>query len=190
MEDAEPMRVRHAGLGVLLLLLAAGPGADADMQPLRVADAVNLAQFAGKWYEVARLPNALQRKCAGDVVVHYTLRADSRVDVLNQCRDEDGRLTETRGLARKARDGKNNAVLEVRFSRAILPFRSSWADYWILGLGPDYTWAVVGDPRRERLWILSRAPKMSASSYEQALEIANGNGFDTSRLVQTAHTVR
>jgi apolipoprotein D and lipocalin family protein len=60
-----------------------------------------------------------------------------------------------------------------------------WGDYWILALGPDYTWAVVGTPSREFLWILSRTPAMSAASYAQALEVARGNGFDAGRLVRT-----
>ena len=83
------------------------------------------------------------------------------------------------------------AKLEVRFAPAILSFlRSAWGDYWIIGLGPDYTWAVVGTPNREYLWILSRTPEMSAASYERALEIAKGNGFDVTRVVKTTNSGR
>ncbi len=70
----------------------------------------------------------------------------------------------------------------MRFAPAILSFlRAVWGDYWIIGLGPDYTWAVVGTPSREHLWILSRTPAMSASSYDRAIEIARGNGFDVTK---------
>ena len=158
-------------------------------QPLRPVDAVDLARYAGRWYEIARLPNRFQTKCAGDVVVHYALRPDSRVDVVNQCRTGNGQVDQARGIARRAAGAKNDAVLQVRFAPAILSFLPGvWGDYWIIGLGPDYTWAVVGAPSREYLWILSRTSSLSDSAHAQALEIARGQGFDTSRLVRTAHT--
>ena len=105
--------------------------------------------------------------------------------MINQCREADRTLVEVRGIARKGKI-KKDAILQVRFAPAFFSFLpSAWGDYWIIGLGPDYTWAVVGAPRRRSLWVLSRAPVMSTSSYEQALEIAAGNGFDVSRVVRT-----
>jgi apolipoprotein D and lipocalin family protein len=160
-------------------------------QSLRVVQPFDLDRYAGKWYEVARLPNKFQIRCSGDVVAHYAVRPDARVDVVNQCRESDGRIAEARGIARKAGDGKNSAMLEVRFAPAFLSFLPSvWGDYWVIGLGSDYTWAVVGAPNREYLWILSRTPNISPSGYEQAVEIARGNGFDVSRLVRTSHRGR
>jgi apolipoprotein D and lipocalin family protein len=157
--------------------------------PLRVVDSVDLNRYAGKWFEIARLPNKFQKQCTGDVVVQYAVRPDARVDVINQCRTADGQVEQARGIARKAGDGKNSAVLQVRFAPAILSFLPMvWGDYWIIGLGPDYTWAVVGVPSREYLWILSRTPRLSVSAWEQALEIARGNGFDVSKIVKTSQT--
>ena len=155
---------------------------------LRVVDSLDLARYAGRWYETARLPNKFQDQCAGDVVVHYAVRTDGRIDVLNRCRTTAGKIDEARGIGRKAGDGKNNAMLKVRFAPAILSFLpSAWGDYWVIGLGPEYTWAVVGTPNREYLWLLSRTPEMSATSYERAVEIARGNGFDVSRIVKTTN---
>ena len=171
----------------LCLPLAAQPA----HAPLRVVDSVELTRYAGRWYEAARFPNRFQNQCAGDVVVHYALRNDGRIDLVNRCWTSAGKVDEARGLARKAGDGSSSAKLEVRFAPAILSFlRSVWGDYWIIGLGPEYTWAVVGTPNREYLWILSRAPEMSAASYERALEIAKGNGFDVTRLVRTTNSRR
>ena len=151
-----------AALCVPLALLAAQ-----QSQPLRVVDSVDLTRYTGRWYEAARLPNKFQNHCAGDVVVHYTQRDDGRIDVVNRCRTTAGKVDEARGVGRKAGDGKSNARLQVRFAPKILSFLSSvWGDYWIIGLGPDYTWAVVGTPNREYLWILSRTPQMSAASYD------------------------
>ena len=153
----------------------------------RVVDTVDLQRYVGTWYEVARFPNRFQDHCASDVVAEYSLRPDGRIDVVNRCRRADGSLDEARGVARRAGGGTgSNAKLEVRFAPAFLSFLPMvWGDYWILGLGPDYNWSVIGDPGRKYLWILSRTPALSEASCQQALEVARANGFDVSRLVPT-----
>ena len=169
-------------MAVLAGLMA--PGAAAG-QPLRVAEGIDLNRYAGRWYEIARLPNKSQIHCAGEVIVQYALREDGRIDVINQCRTSTGRVDQARGIARTGKSG-TNAALQVRFAPAILSFLPSvWRDYWILAVGPDYTWAVAGAPNRQLLWILSRAPSMSGASYAQAIEVVKGNGFDATRLVKT-----
>lgn len=189
MAHADVMRLSVQVLTMLALGLPLATRASDP--PLRVVDSVDLTRYAGRWYEAARLPNKFQHQCTGDIVVHFALRADGRIDVVNQCRTAGNKVESARGIARKAADGKSNARLEVRFAPAILSFLSSvWGDYWIIGLGPDYTWAVVGTPSREHLWILSRTPAMSASSYDRAIEIAKGNGFDVTRLIKTTNDSR
>ena len=77
-------------------------------------------------------------------------------------------------------------MLQVRFAPAILSFLPMvWGDYWVIGLGPDYSWAVVGTPNRQFLWILSRTPTLSDAAYEQAIEVARGNGFDVIRVIRS-----
>ena len=183
---AEAMKPPIRVLAALALYLPLS--ATASIQPLRVVDSLDLTRYAGRWYEAARFPNKFQDQCSGDVVVHYAVRTDGRIDVVNRCRTAAGKIDEARGIGRKAGDGKNSARLEVRFAPAILSFLPSvWGDYWVIGLGPEYTWAVVGTPSREYLWLLSRTPEMSAISYERAIEIARGNGFDVSRIVKTTN---
>lgn len=168
-------------LFLTLLSLSAAPA----NEPLRVVPALDLDRYAGKWYEVARLPNRFQKHCVSDVVAKYALRPDGRIDVTNSCRSADGTTDEARGIVRKAGDGRNNAVLQVRFAPAILSFLPVWGDYWVIGLGPDYSWAVVGTPNRKYLWILSRTPALNEPAYEQAIEIAKGNGFDVTQVVRS-----
>jgi lipocalin len=47
--------------------------------PLPTQDWVDLARYAGRWYEIARLPTSFQEQCASDVVATYTVRDDGRV---------------------------------------------------------------------------------------------------------------
>jgi apolipoprotein D and lipocalin family protein len=158
---------------------------------LRVVEAFDLTQFAGTWYEIARLPNSAQRRCARDVVARYGRRTDGRIDVLNTCIDEDGKRIDIRRIGRAIGAATSSPRWSIRSAPALLSFLpGGWRDYWIIGRGPEYTWAVAGTPSRQGLWILSRLPEMSASSYEQALVIAKGNGFDVNRLIKTAQTPR
>jgi apolipoprotein D and lipocalin family protein len=174
------------GAVLLAVVIVAGV---TNVQPLRVVDSVDLTRYAGRWFEAARLPNKFQDQCVSDVTAQYAQRPDGRIDVLNRCKTTSGKIDEAHGIARKAGDGKNDAKLEVRFAPAILSFLSGvWGDYWIIGLGPEYTWAVVGTPNRQYLWILSRTPRMSDTSYARALEIAKGNGFDVTRVVKTSNS--
>jgi apolipoprotein D and lipocalin family protein len=152
--------------------------------PVRTVPSVDLARYAGDWFEIARFPNRFQRQCAGDVRASYARRPDGRLDVVNRCRTADGTI-EARGVARIA-DERTFAKLKVRFAPAWLSLLPVvWGDYWIIGLAPDYSWAVVGDPSRDYLWILARGPHLDDESLAAARAAARDNGFDVERLVAT-----
>lgn len=167
---------------VALALAAAQP----DAAP-RTVEQVDLERYMGTYYEIARFPNRFQKQCAGDVTATYALRPDGRIDVTNRCRLADGSMDEARGVARRAGKDTSNARLEVRFAPAFLSLLPQvWGDYWILGLGPDYSYAVVGSPDRDYLWVLSRTPQLNDDVYRQAVAIAESNGYDVQRLERTA----
>jgi len=175
---------------VLLLLFAAFlvRAERREKEPLRVVPSVELPRYAGRWYEVARLPNRFEEKCAGDVTAEYTLKGGDRIKVVNRCRKRDGRMTEAVGEAKLADRKGPNSRLKVRFAPSflsVLPF--VWGDYQIIELAPDYTYAVVGAPDRKYLWFLSRTPHMDEATYQRLSEAARAQGFDVSRLIRTKH---
>jgi apolipoprotein D and lipocalin family protein len=152
--------------------------------PVRTVRSVDLERYAGQWFEIARFPNRFQRQCAGDVRASYARRPDGRIDVVNRCRTADGE-TEARGVARIV-DEQTFAKLKVRFAPAWLSWLPAvWGDYWIIGLAPDYSWAVVGSPNHDYLWILARAPHLDDQSVAAARAVARDNGFDVERIVPT-----
>jgi uncharacterized protein YbjT (DUF2867 family)/lipocalin len=168
-------------VGAATLQPAAAP---AQTPPVRAVGFVDLARYAGDWFEIARFPNRFQGRCLGDVRATYTRRPDGRLDVVNRCRTAEGE-TEARGVARIV-DGRTFATLKVRFAPAWLSWLPMvWGDYWIVGLAPDYSWAVVGEPGRDYLWILARAPHLDDESTALARAAARDNGFDVERLVPT-----
>jgi lipocalin/uncharacterized protein YbjT (DUF2867 family) len=173
-----------ATVAIAAAAMLAPANARAQAQAVRTVPFVDLNRYAGDWFEIARFENRFQRQCVGDVRASYTRRADGRIDVVNRCRTADGQ-TEARGVARLL-DEQTPARLKVRFAPAWLSWLPPvWGDYWIIGLAPGYSWAVVGDPGREYLWILARTPRLDAESMAAARAAAQDNGFDVGRLVQT-----
>lgn len=165
------------------LLPAAGPVQTTT--PVHPVPFVDLDRYAGDWFEIARFPNKFQRQCIGDVRATYARRRDGRVDVVNRCRTAEGE-TEARGVARIV-DEHAFAKLKVRFAPAWLSWLPMvWGDYWIIGLAPDYSWAVVGDPGRNYLWILARTPRLDDETIAAARALARASGFDVERLALTS----
>jgi apolipoprotein D and lipocalin family protein len=105
---------------------------------LDVVPSVDILRYIGTWYEIARLPNRFQEKCAGDVTATYSILDNGEIMVVNRCRHENGEITEAEGRARRASDDEPNTKLEVRFAPAFLSFLPFvWGDYWIIDLAPD-----------------------------------------------------
>jgi len=147
--------------------------------PLDAVPKVNLERYLGTWYEIASYPQRFQEGCTGTTAT-YTLRSDGEIDVLNKCRKGglDGPEDAAEGRARVV-DRKSNAKLEVSF------FRPFWGDYWIIDLGPEYEYAVVGHPSRDYLWILSRTPTLDAEIYDGILTRVDEMGYPLERLQKT-----
>jgi apolipoprotein D and lipocalin family protein len=149
------------------------------LPPLETVPRVDLGRYVGTWYEIASFPQSFQKGCTGSTAT-YTLREDGEIDVVNRCRKGalDGPLKEARGRARVV-DPATNARLEVSF------FRPFWGAYWIVGLGEDYGYAVVGHPSRDYLWILSRQTTMAPERYDAIVRALQAQGYETARLVKT-----
>lgn len=170
---------------VILLLAGTATLADAT-QPLAVVPSVDLSRYAGKWYEIARLPNRFQKKCAGEVAATYALLAGNQIKVINECRRNNGQTMKAEGQVRLAKKNGPNSKLEVRFAPAWLSWLSAvWGDYWIIDLAADYSYAVVGTPDRKYLWILARTPSLDEALYQRLLQQTATQGFAVAQVVKT-----
>lgn len=139
---------------------------------------VDLKKYAGLWYEYASFPARFQKGCT-NTTAEYKLSPKGYVIVINKCTRENKRT----GIEGKAFVVRNsgNAKLKVRF---FWPFRG---DYWILELADDYSWAAVGSPKRNYLWILSRTTVMEENLYNEIISRVSAKGFDISKLQKTSH---
>ena len=145
---------------------------------LEVVPHVELEKYLGKWYEIAHLPARFQKDCTNTTAT-YTLSKDGNIIVLNEC-VRNGKVKRAKGKA-KVVDKNTGAKLKVTF---FWPFS---ADYWIINLGKNYDYAVVGTPNRKYLWILSRAPQMDDRLFSTLIESVKSKGFDVNNLIITSH---
>ena len=173
------MKKTIIGISVVLPILLSGCFADKGiiMKPLETVNFVDLNRYVGKWYEIARYPNSFQKSCVGSMAT-YSLRDDGKINVVNECYDKSfsGKLRSAKGKAWVV-DKETNARLKVSF---FWPFAG---DYWIIELGQDYEYAVIGHPRRKYLWILSRTPAMADDVYQSILTRLQEQEYDTAKLI-------
>lgn len=148
--------------------------------PLVTVAQVDLARYAGAWYEIALLPNRFQKQCVADTQARYRLDGE-RVEVVNRCRKASGEVERTAGHA-KTVEGSGNAKLRVTF---FWPF---YGNYWVLDLDPDYQQVLVGEPSRKYGWILSRTPQMDEAKLQALLDKAEALGYDRRAFQRTPQT--
>ncbi|MBI9030562.1 lipocalin family protein [bacterium] len=148
-------------------------------EPLPVAN-VDLIQYQGTWYEIAKLPNWFQKKCVKNTTASYQLKEDGHISVINRCVEKDGDINSVEGMARIV-DPKTNAKLEVSFAR-FLWSNWFWGAYWVIGLADDYSWAIVGGPNHKYAWILAREKKLDDSTLDQIFGILKDQGYDPNKF--------
>jgi apolipoprotein D and lipocalin family protein len=148
------------------------------LDELETIEGFELERYLGRWYEIGSYPQTFQEGCVGTTAT-YSLKDDGNVDVLNECL-QNGEPIEANGTARPV--DLDRGKLEVSF------FPPFWSEYWILDLreddGPDadYTQAVVGEPGRDALWILSRTPELDPSTEDALLADIEAQDYGLDRL--------
>ncbi|MFD1466737.1 lipocalin family protein [Hymenobacter caeli] len=151
--------------------------------PLPTVAHVDLHRYGGLWYEVARLPARFEKGCQ-HVTADYTLRPDGKVGVRNTCH-KGGLYGPVRGASAVARAvDATNARLKVQF---FWPFEGN---YWILALDEAaYQYALVGEPNRQNLWLLSRQPHLERRIRDRLIAHARALGFPVEKLIFTPQPV-
>lgn len=176
--------VAWAGAGLPGPATAAEP-TTAATRPLEPIPRLDLARYMGRWHELARYPNRFQSQCAGAATADYALLPQGTVQVVNRCPQAGGKVDEAVGEARRV-GPEGSATLQVRFAPAWLSFLPQvWGNYWVVELDPAYRLAVVSEPKREYLWVLSREPRLPAAEWAALTARLQAMGFDPSRLIRS-----
>ena len=151
--------------------------------PLPTAGPVDLARYAGKWFELARLPTRFQDPRSVSTA-EYGVRPDGKVSVDNTAFVGDRVSARISGTATPVA-GAPNDRLRVKFG-GFLKFipTPKEGNYWVIDLEDDYSMALVGTPDRSNLWLLSRdANAWDSTTAARMVAEATKLGFDTDKLL-------
>lgn len=152
---------------------------------------VDLNRYAGKWYEIAALPNNFEKDCLCSTATYTLDEKSGTISVLNACQYEDNETKQAKAVGYSTNE--NNTWLKVNFLPQYLignnpakvkswPYNAASADYWILHIDEDYGNVLVGSPSKQYLWILSRSPTITKETYTRLATIAKEKGYNTDAL--------
>ena len=163
--------------GFSAALYACSDDAMRDLPPLTTHAEVDLARYMGAWYVIANIPYFAER---GKVATRdvYQLDAEGNVATTFVYRKEFGGPEKTTGSLGVVQPGTHNARWIVRF------FWLVRADYLVLEVAPDYSWALIGQPSRKLGWVLAREPAMPDAQYTELLQKFAAYGYDPARFLR------
>ncbi|KAJ8908117.1 hypothetical protein NDN08_008212 [Rhodosorus marinus] len=149
-----------------------------ELVPLEVVDHVDLEKYVGMWYEYGRYPNRFQAEDGENVTATYTLNEDETIKVVNEEFIE-GKKKTINGKAWVHNKEESTSKLKVSF---FWPFAGN---YWVIQLGENYEYAVVGEPKRKYLWILSRTTEIPEEIVSSILTKLKEQGYDPEKVKMT-----
>jgi apolipoprotein D and lipocalin family protein len=151
--------------------------------PPETVERVDLDRLLGTWFEVARLPSLesdspWQR--AVDVTATYRRGTDGRITVQTVSYNAKAQMrrTEVNGEVQPVDASGSKLVLTF--------FKLIRGKLWVIGLDPEYRWALMGTPSRKRLWLIACTPRIDPADHARAMVIAAAQGYDVARVIATA----
>jgi len=175
------------------VMAQAPAAAPATAAPLESLPALQVPPYMGTWYQVALFPNVFQRQCVSDTTASYRQLPDGTVEVLNRCRTADGRMDDATGNARPTGTLSGTSLAPAQLKVSFLPawlrwMPVGWGAYWVIQLADDGRYAVISEPSRQYLWILSRQPRLSSADEAAIRARLAQQGFsDLSKLQMHRH---
>jgi len=134
--------------------------------------ALDLDRHLGEWYEIAQFDHSFERGVE-QAKANYTQNADGTIKVVNSG-VKDGKPKTAIG---KGKTTDTPALLRVSF------FGPFYADYRVMLVDKEYTYALVGSGSADYLWILSRTPGLPENVKSELLAEAQRRGYDTDKLI-------
>jgi len=156
-------------------------------KPLDSVKNFKLEKYMGKWYEIGNTLFArlfIERNCKC-TTANYTLLSNNSVQVQNDCINVQNNEP-IQAIGNAIQPNPNfPAQLQVSFP----PMVANRPNYYVITIDDDYNYALVGDPTRLFLWILSRKPTIPKCVYNKYLSIAESQGYnlDFIKFQKTKH---
>ncbi len=136
---------------------------------------IDLTKYSGKWFVVGVIPTRFDADW-NDVTETYTLNEKGKIEIfttyIKNGKTKSSYVT-SKGFPNKK---AGNVTWKVQF---IWPFR---ADYLIEEIADDYSYTVVGHPKKKFLYIMTRTGKMDNRLYSAIVTRFSEKGYDTAKL--------
>ncbi|HRD29641.1 MAG TPA: lipocalin family protein [Caulobacter sp.] len=139
-----------AGLAIAGVAWAAAP------QPTRP---VSTSFYSGRWYEIARIPNAGQRDCQAPYS-QFVSTGGAAFKVSQIChRGSANGPAKAFSTTGRILPGTNAAKFEMSFFGGIRK-----QEYWVLDTAGDGAWAIMATPGGNYVWLMAREAVMDPSA--------------------------
>ena len=136
------------------------------------------AKYLGKWYEIARLPSPAQPSETLATAEYSAAEDEGEIVVKNTAYSTTGKLI--REITGKAQIQEGDPPrLKVSFGPAF----PSKPNYFVMHVSKKYDLALVGNPDRKALWILSRKSDLPEKRLARMIAKAKKSGFKTDDLI-------
>lgn len=144
---------------------------------------VELEKFSGNWYALSSIPGDDDIGWR-ETMYTYSIHNEDDIEVLTSFRKI--KESQRQSIQSKASviKGTNNAQWKIQ---------SAWPikqDFWVIELADDYSYAVIGHPKKKQLIVLSRKPFLDAKLFQDIIRRCKDKGYNTDRLVSQDHEVK
>ncbi len=140
-----------------------------------IVDPFDKERYLGKWNEVARLPNLIEKDLR-DLTEEYSLNGDGTITVITRAFNPvKNKPVEATGTL-KFKGAETRGQMEVAY---YLPI---YLDYNVLDIDEHYQNALVSGNSMNYLWLLSRESSMPEEMKQQFLQKAMSLGFEIDQL--------
>lgn len=154
-----------------------------EVQPILNFD---LSKYLGEWHEIASIPVSFQKQCYRETKAEYSKSGNNQILVVNSCKKENGDLKDVEGLARKNPKYDLDSQLQVSFVKILnKPIWMFGGNYWVLAIGENYEYSLVGEPNRKYAWILARNTKLEMNILSQLHDTLKNQGYDPCQLLMS-----
>jgi len=176
-QSADPTDGGRTGGGSSQLTVPQGVAIGSVGGPeLTQVDSLDPARFAGKWYQVAAVPQPFTVQCVRDTTAEYAVLDAQTISVRNSCTTPWGAPSGIEGTARVT-DPVTRASLRVTFPGVPFQDPNGAPNYRVTHLADDYSLAVVGDPSRLSGFVLSRTPGLTPEQWTQVRGVVADRGW-------------
>jgi apolipoprotein D and lipocalin family protein len=163
---------------IVLVGMAAIVCGEAQAQTPTPVPQLDLKRLAAQYYEIARLPNKPEKKCIGNAIALYNLGdKPGRLQLVTSC-NQNGNFINVRN-----QDGRRQVKGGTDGKLKLGPFWPLYSKYWVLGLGADYEWALVGTPNHKKLWIYAKTATLRPDVLADIRTSAAAQGYKVDQLI-------